>query len=117
MMPPSAKFQIEIVDVPQGKLVRLKGDVAAEEADFLKSQLMPVLNKRPKLVVFDLTDLRFIASAGLGTLAAIRRSLVSSGAKGRLAAIPEKLHEVMRLSGMTQLYAVFATVEQALAAP
>ena len=37
--------------------------------------------------------------------------------RGRLAAIPEKLHEVMRLSGMTQLYAVFATVEQALAAP
>jgi anti-sigma B factor antagonist len=116
-MTPSPKFQVEIIDVPQGKVVRLRGDVAAEEADILRIQLTPILNKRPKMVVFDLAGLHFIASAGLGALAAIRRSLVSAGAKGRLAAIPEKLRDLLKLSGMTQLYAVFDTVDQALAAP
>ena len=117
MMPSAARFQIDIVDVPQGKLVRLRGEVSTDDGDILKIQLMPVLNRRPKLVVFDLADLRFIASAGLGTLAAFRRSLINAGAQGRLAAIPEKLRDVLRLAGMTQLYAVFDTVEQALAAP
>jgi anti-anti-sigma factor len=117
MQPAPIKFQIEIVDVPQGKVVRLKGEVAAEEGDILKFQLTPVLNKKPKLVVFDLSGLRFIASAGLGALAAIRRSLVAAGAKGRIAAIPEKLKDLMKVSGMSQLYAVYDTVDQALAAP
>jgi len=116
MRPPPPKFHIEIADVPQGKVVRLKGEVAAEEGDILRAQLMPVLNKRPKLVVFDLAELRFIASAGLGALAALRRSLVSAGAQGRLAAIPEKLRDLMKISGMTQLYTVYDTVDQALAA-
>jgi anti-sigma B factor antagonist len=117
MRPQSPRFEIEIVDVPQGKVVRLKGEVVAEEGDILKLQLTPVLNKKPKVVVFDLSGLRFIASAGLGSLAAIRRSLVSAGAKGRIAAIPEKLKDLMKISGMTQLYTVFDTVDQALAAP
>jgi anti-sigma B factor antagonist len=117
MQPPPIRFQIEIVDVPQGKVVRLRGEVSAEEGDILKFQLTPVLNKKPKVVVFDLSELRFIASAGLGALAAIRRSLVTAGAKGRIAAIPEKLKDLMKVSGMTQLYTVFDTVDQALAAP
>jgi anti-sigma B factor antagonist len=117
MRPPLPQFQVEIVDVPQGKLVRIKGNVNTEEADALRLQLMAALNRRPKLVVFDLADLRFIASAGLGVLAALRRSLLSAGSQGRLAAIPEKLREVMRVAGMTQLYAVFNTVDEALTAP
>ncbi len=117
MRPMPPRFVVDVEDVPQGKLLRLKGEVNAEEADILRAHLMPVLSGKikPKLVVFDLSELRFIASAGLGALAGFRRSLVNSGAQGRLAAIPEKLRDVLRLAGLTQLYAVFDTVEKALA--
>ncbi|MBL8792985.1 MAG: STAS domain-containing protein [Planctomycetia bacterium] len=113
--PARMNLTIELLNQPTALVVKLKGEVGNNEVDFFKSQLMRILGMRPKRVVFDLIELYFIASAGMGAFASFRRSAVGSGAKVFLAAIPAKLEVLIQTAGLNQLYTVCPTVEAALA--
>lgn len=112
--PLPSKLEMQIVDAPEGKVVKLRGELGNNEADTFKFQVTPFLRQKPKIVVFDMTELHFITSAGLGALATVRRSIVAGGGQARLAGIREKLKSVFKISGMNQLFGTFDTLEQAL---
>lgn len=114
--PSRLNLTIDVNNQPHGLVVKLKGEVGNNEADFFKSQLMRILGMRGKKIVFDLADLYFVASAGMGAFASFRRSALGSGAKVYLAAVPAKLEGLLKTAGMNQLYTVCATVDEALAA-
>ena len=113
--PSRMNLTIDVNNQASGLVVKLKGEVGNNEVDFFKSQLMRILGQRAKKVVFDMTDLYFIASAGMGALASFRRSALSSGAKVFLAAVPAKLDVLLKTAGMNQLYTMCITVDEALA--
>lgn len=112
--PSRMNLTIDVDNQPIGLVVKLKGEVGNNEVDFFKSQLLRILGLRAKKIVFDMANLYFIASAGMGALASFRRSALASGAKVFLAAVPDKLEVLLKTAGMNQLYTICATVDEAL---
>lgn len=105
---------VELVTAATGVVVKLRGEVGLDEVDYLKAQMMLVRRSKPKLVVFDLTDLRYISSPGMGAFASFRRNIVSDGGKAALAAIPPTLEGAIKVACLNQLFAIHPTVEKAL---
>lgn len=67
-------------------------------------------------IVLDLSDVRFIASQGLGVLLTMRRKADKAGAKLVLAGVQAELLRVLHITGLDKLLPVFGTVGDAVAA-
>ncbi|HWH70437.1 MAG TPA: STAS domain-containing protein [Candidatus Sulfotelmatobacter sp.] len=83
----SLAIQIKSPDSQQqGRLtVELCGSLDTATAPELERQLAPVLTENIRQLVFDLSQLKFISSAGLRVIAATRKRLQERG--GRLSCV------------------------------
>jgi anti-anti-sigma factor len=86
-------MDVEVLETPQGLLVRLRGEAGIPEAGALEISLARLAARRPACVTFDLSQLRSVSSLALGVLAHYRRAAVRAGARVCLA--PE-LHPAVR---------------------
>lgn len=73
------------------------------------------VEKKTRLVL-DLTEVRFIASQGLGVLLTLRRKADKAGAKLVLAGVQAELLRVLHITGLDKLLPVFGTVGEAVLA-
>ncbi len=70
--------------------------------------------EKPKLVVFDLSQLNFINSLSLGCIVKLRGELKHSGGTVRLAALTPPVSETLNQSRLNWVIPIFPTVEMAL---
>src|SRR5262245_58075828 len=95
-MPAAPPLHIDIVESDQNAIVRLKGEVGVSNADELDRRLLALTAKRPPLVVFDLQELKFISSLGLGILLRFQQGLERHKCKVRFAAAQEGVRSLLR---------------------
>lgn len=95
-------------------VVEVRGDCDALGAGTLREHLERQVDAGRRHVVVDLTRLTFVDSTGLGVLVGARRSLAARGARMDLVVDHGPVHRVLRISALTQLFTVRATVEEAL---
>ena len=94
--------------------VRLRGELDASAAVGVTAALAGVVACHPDIIV-DLTGLEFIDCGGLRALAGVREQARHSGG-GLLLASPQQLVlRVLALSGLTDLFSIHASLEQAMA--
>jgi anti-anti-sigma factor len=108
-------LHIEIVPIAEGTLIRLIGEADVTSIDRLQSSLLRITGQRPTLVVFDLASLTYAASLFMGTLVSFRRGIVHHGGQVRLAALQRNVEEAFRVARLEELFAMAATVEEAIA--
>lgn len=65
-------------------------------------------------VVVDLSGVRFIDSTGLSALVAAHTRSVENGGELRLAAVPPGVRQVLELTGLDGLFAIYEDVPSAL---
>ena len=88
----------------------LSGTLHSEtDAMHLRENMYALLEKGQFHVVFDLADLRYINSWGLGLLVALLSMMRKAGGDLRLANLGENVHNLFIV---TQLSKVFRTYEQ-----
>ncbi|MHB8468482.1 MAG: STAS domain-containing protein [Gaiellaceae bacterium] len=95
-------------------IVELSGDVDVGAAQKLREVLADALAEGP--VVVDLSDVRFIDSAGIGLLVTGHRRAAEQGSSFTLAAPSEGAQRVLSLTRTDRLLVVHASVAEALAA-
>jgi anti-anti-sigma factor len=113
---PLARLVADIEERPQGTVVRIVGEATIEEINALRAHLMFVASCRPRLVVLDLAQLRFMGSLGWGALVEFRSGLVRAGGSIRLAGMQPHIEEAFRSLHLHQLFPHDQSVEAALAA-
>jgi anti-anti-sigma factor len=96
-------------------LVRLGGRLDAHSADEYKPRLQELLAAPPAFVVGDLSDLKYISSAGLNLLIHLCRESRKTGGDFRLAGVQAYVREILDLTGYTKIFKMYDTVDQASA--
>ncbi|MFH1012828.1 MAG: STAS domain-containing protein [Candidatus Peregrinibacteria bacterium] len=112
-----SKLSIRVIDSPQAsvKVVALSGEMEESGIETLRPQLDPLLNEaNVKKLVFDLQDLEFINSKGIGYLVAVHTHLAKGGRQLIMAGARESIMDVVNLVGLTTIIPYFETVEEAL---
>jgi anti-sigma B factor antagonist len=64
----AALLGIDVSMSDEQAVITLSGELDLSNVDSLQTRLQPVLKMRPSVVVFDLGNLRFLDSSGIGLL-------------------------------------------------
>src|SRR5215471_9608454 len=91
------------------------GRVDQPAARAIEDALNELCNAGRAAIVIDLSDVAYMASAGLASLlTGVRRARLLHG-DVRLAAMNERVHEVFEMSGFDQVFAIYPTPAEAVA--
>jgi anti-sigma B factor antagonist len=107
-------LRIQAVD-EQVWTISPRGRVDLPAARAIEQALNELCDAGRSRVVIDLTEVVYMASAGLAALlAGVRRARLLQG-DVRLAALTDRVREVFEMSGFDQVFLVYATPAEALA--
>jgi anti-sigma B factor antagonist len=99
---------------PQTSIVALEGELDLARAPSLKWALVDSVDAGCRQLVVDLTRVTFMDSTALGVLVGVNRSL-DVGARLAIVCVHANVLKIFELSGMDGSFAIYPTLEQALA--
>jgi anti-sigma B factor antagonist len=94
-------------------VVSVGGEIDLSTAPAFEDAIAGALDEDPPVLVIELSAVSFMASAGLRILAATHEKFCKSGQLGVVASNPA-VSRAIQLSGLDQLFAVHATLSDAL---
>ena len=108
-------FQVVDKPAPPGAdgtavVLALVGSADVNGAHVLDQQLRKVIAQRPPLVVFDLSQMKYISSVGIGVLLNFRRHSEDWGGKVVLAAPNEMVDGILRQSRLDSVLPIVPSV-------
>jgi anti-sigma B factor antagonist len=83
--------------------------VLGEESNSFREKLKSLLAEGNKKIVLNMAGIKYIDSAGLGTLVAVHVSSKTQGASVRLCNLGQKFHEVMQITRLLTVFDVYDT--------
>jgi anti-sigma B factor antagonist len=96
----AAQVTIQTTADPAGvPIVVLSGELDSSNVDTLNARLEPITAERPDRLIFDLSGLRFMDSAGIAVLVGTARTVKSV----RLRNPSEVVRRVVEVTGLTEL--------------
>jgi anti-anti-sigma factor len=112
------RLNIEIEKSPLGDVsilvVRLQGELLYGQQHDLRESVLKEIDETTRGAVIEMSDVGMIDSAGLGTLAALTSRLAAKGGSLVLAGLDAKLENVIRLSGMGDMFLIVEGEEDAM---
>jgi anti-sigma B factor antagonist len=117
MMSPgdSAELRIDTEFVDGAVVLRLAGQLREGGADDLRQTIDDLIGSGHLRLVFDMTEISFISSVGLGQMMRAYRAAVDKGYV-RIVNPQPLVEEVFRFTKLHTLIAIFPTVEAAVEA-
>ena len=113
--PRSDSLSVSVCAKGAVRVVSLKGSAAAEHVQELEARLRELAAASGRLVV-DVSELKFLSSAGLGAIIAAHRICRAQGGALCLVQPREGVAQVLRITHLDQLIQTYPSVESACAA-
>lgn len=104
-------LDIKIQNAAGTTTVKLAGSLDTATSPELERQLAPVLSSGVKNLVFDLSDLKFISSAGLRVFAAARK-ISAQGGEASFVNLQPQIKEVFEIIKALPGVSIFETIEE-----
>jgi anti-sigma B factor antagonist len=94
----------------------LKGEIDLHVSPVITASLTAMIEKKPKRMVIDLSDVTYIDSAGLAALIQAMQKVEAYGGKFLLAGLQETVRSIFEISRLDQVFRIFPDTDTALAA-
>jgi len=102
-------------EVDDVSVVTLDGRIVlGDESNSFREKLKSMIAEGKKKIVLNMADIKYIDSAGLGTLVAAHLSAKTQGASVRLCNLGKKFHEVMQITKLLTIFDVYDTEAAAI---
>jgi anti-sigma B factor antagonist len=102
-MTDAATLTLRTDHTADGVVVRCAGRLISTNADGLRTEVKPMI-AAGRRIVLDLTDLTFMDSMGLGTLAALYVSSRTAGADLRLINVGRRIRDLFTVTHLLSLF-------------
>lgn len=113
---PGAKhFDINVHWHDRDVVLSVSGELDLTTAPSLAESVSMVMDQSPAIVVIDLTDVGFLASAGMSLLASTHQKLGGSSSFAVVADGPAT-GRPLALVGLNEVFGIYATVDEAFVA-
>src|SRR5919201_659376 len=99
---------IEVVDV--------EGEIDVYTAPRLRELLIELVNKKNYQLVVNMEKVGFLDSTGLGVLVGGLKRVRAHDGSLDLVCTRERILKIFRIAGLTDVFGIYATVDQAIAA-
>ncbi|WP_250445226.1 STAS domain-containing protein [Actinotalea sp. C106] len=96
-------------------VVDVTGEIDVYTAPALREELASLIDREHTDLVVDLTAVKFMDSTGLGVLVGALKKVRTLGGDLRLVIDQEKILKVFRITALTQVFTIHASIDEALA--
>ncbi len=97
------------------QLVAFHGRVTfGRQTERCRQKLKELLEQGERRFVFDLADVEYVDSAGVGFLVTCLTTLHQAGAKLRLTTVPERVQHVLEITRLNTVFEIFPDRKRAL---
>src|SRR5215468_6113656 len=99
----------------RSNILPLKGEIDLHVSPTVTASLNAMIDKKPKRLVVDLSDVSYIDSAGLAALIEAMQKVEGYGGKFMLAGLQETVRSIFEISRLDQVFQIFPNADAALA--
>jgi anti-sigma B factor antagonist len=92
----------------------LKGEIDLHVSPAITASLNQMIEKKPKRLVVDLSEVTYIDSAGLAALIEAMQKVEGYGGKFLLAGLQETVRSIFEISRLDQVFQIFPDADAAL---
>jgi len=100
----------------RSNVLPLKGEIDLHVSPSITASLNRMIEKKPKRLVVDLSDVTYIDSAGLAALIQAMQKVKGYGGKFLLAGLQETVRSIFEISRLDQVFQIFPDTDAALGA-
>lgn len=93
-------------------LVRPEGSIDSNTFAILGAKVDALLEKSPKVIIFDMKDVGFVSSAGVGVILVAEQSLKPKGGKVLLVNLQPPIKKVFDIVQALPAHQVFTSLEE-----
>lgn len=111
--PPAPGLSVRVEPHGSAVVLHVAGEVDLVTAPQLGDSINNAMSEQPAILVVDLTDVDFLASAGMAVLMGCHK--LAKETSFRIVAVGSTTFRPMELTGMTEEIAIYPTLDQALA--
>ncbi len=107
---------MNIKEDKQGKaiILTIEGRLDSSTSSTLEKKLISMIEDGGKDIILDFTDMDYISSAGLRVLLMAAKMVGKVGGRVVLAALSSNVKEVFDIAGFTNIFTIFASLEEAI---
>ena len=106
-------MELDIKMIDDVVSIVLKGRIDANTAPAIEQKLLSLISGGSSKLVTDLSEVKFISSAGLRALIAALKEAKRQSGDLRLAGIQGQVQEVLDLTGFSTIFKIYASAEDA----
>src|SRR2546423_3276490 len=92
----------------------LKGEIDLHVSPSVTASLNAMIEKKPRRLVVDLSEVTYIDSAGLAALIEAMQKVEGYGGRFLLAGLQETVRSIFEISRLDQVFQIFPDVDTAL---
>ena len=96
--------------------IRVKGEIDVYTAPQLRECVLDLISRGVTHVIADLRDVEFLDSTGLGAIVGGHKRLRTNDGSLVLAASPERIVRLFRITGLDRAFSLYGSVPEAIAA-
>jgi anti-sigma B factor antagonist len=97
----------------RSEVLPLKGEIDLHVSPSVTASLNAMVEKKPRRLVVDLSDVTYIDSAGLAALIEAMQKVEGYGGKFLLAGLQETVRSIFEISRLDQVFQIFPNVDAA----
>jgi anti-sigma B factor antagonist len=97
-------------------ILPLEGEIDLHVSPEVAESLRAMTAKKPKEVVIDLTKVTYLDSSGLAVLIEGMQNVQEYGGRFAVAGVQESVKHIFDIARLDQVFQIFPTVDEALAA-
>ena len=98
----------------RSNVLPLKGEIDLHVSPTVTASLNAMIEKKPRRLVVDLSEVSYIDSAGLAALIEAMQKVEAYGGKFLLAGLQETVRSIFEISRLDQVFQIFPDVNGAL---
>ena len=97
----------------RAEVLPLNGEIDLHVSPSVTASLNAMVEKKPRRLVVDLSDVTYIDSAGLAALIEAMQKVEGYGGKFLLAGLQETVRSIFEISRLDQVFQIFPNVDAA----
>jgi len=109
-------LRLDVTERDDWAVLAVGGEVDVATAPRLREQLIGLVNQGSHRIVVDLTAVDFLDSTGLGVLVGALKRVRTHDGDLSLVCDEPRILKVFEITGLTKVFAMYADVDQAVAA-
>jgi anti-sigma B factor antagonist len=109
-------LRLDVSEQNGWSVVEVGGEIDVATAPRLREQLISLVNQGSHRIVVDLTAVDFLDSTGLGVLVGALKRVRTHDGDLSLVCDEPRILKVFEITGLTKVFAMYADVDQAVAA-